>query len=103
VIGTVRTLRNKPKHEHLLKLAAEIGGTGSGSGNNTGSGSGNNSGSGSGNGATLELVEADLMRPMSFDRAVAKCGYVIHVASPFKLGAWLWQWLWLYHLYIGQY
>jgi hypothetical protein len=28
----------------------------------------------------------DLTRPGSFDAAVAGCDYVIHMASPFKLG-----------------
>ena len=35
----------------------------------------------------LELVEADLMKPGSFDAAVAGCEYVIHTASPYLLNA----------------
>jgi nucleoside-diphosphate-sugar epimerase len=34
---------------------------------------------------TLELVEADLMRPGSFDEAVQGCRYVFHVAAPFLM------------------
>ncbi|HNN95012.1 MAG TPA: SDR family oxidoreductase [Pseudomonadota bacterium] len=35
----------------------------------------------------LELVEADLMKPGSFDGAVAGCEYVMHTASPYVLDA----------------
>ena len=35
----------------------------------------------------LELVEADLMKPGSFDGAVAGCEYVMHTASPYMLNA----------------
>ena len=31
----------------------------------------------------LELVEADLLNPSSWDKAVENCTYVLHVASPF--------------------
>jgi nucleoside-diphosphate-sugar epimerase len=34
---------------------------------------------------TLELVEADLLRPGSFDEAVQGCRYVFHVAAPFLM------------------
>lgn len=34
---------------------------------------------------TLELFEADLLRPGAFDDAMAGCRYVFHVASPFLL------------------
>lgn len=33
----------------------------------------------------MELVEADLLKPESFDAAVAGCTYVIHTASPFVI------------------
>ena len=35
----------------------------------------------------LELIEADLMTPGSFDAAVAGCEYVLHTASPYVLNA----------------
>ena len=34
----------------------------------------------------LELKKADLMKPGSFDEAVADCDAVIHCASPFYFG-----------------
>jgi nucleoside-diphosphate-sugar epimerase len=36
---------------------------------------------------TLELVEADLLRPGSFDAAFAGCHYIFHTASPFFIDA----------------
>lgn len=33
----------------------------------------------------LELVDADLLKPESFDAAVAGCTYVVHTASPFVI------------------
>jgi nucleoside-diphosphate-sugar epimerase len=40
---------------------------------------------GEGRRGRLELFEADLMRPGSFDAAIDGCRYVFHVASPFLL------------------
>lgn len=37
----------------------------------------------------LQLFQADLMAPGSFDDAVAGCDAVVHCASPF-MGAWWW-------------
>uniref|UniRef100_A0A914DSQ0 NAD-dependent epimerase/dehydratase domain-containing protein n=1 Tax=Acrobeloides nanus TaxID=290746 RepID=A0A914DSQ0_9BILA len=61
VRGTVRSLKNKEKVQPLrnLRHARE----------------------------RLELVEADLMEPNSWPKAVDSCDYVLHVASPFQLVA----------------
>lgn len=40
-----------------------------------------------GAGDRLELVQADLMKPDSFDRAVAGCRVVLHTASPYLLAS----------------
>ncbi len=58
VHGTVRSLRDAAKLEHLHKLAARYPGR-------------------------LQLFEADLVQPGSFDAAVDGCSQVIHVASPY--------------------
>ncbi len=59
VRGTVRSLRNPDSQTHLLALpgAAE----------------------------RLELAEADLLTPGSFDQAAQGCDAVIHTASPYKI------------------
>ena len=36
--------------------------------------------------SSLELVEADLLKPETLDDAIAGCDYVVHTASPFPLG-----------------
>lgn len=58
VRGTVRSLANPKKTEHLRRIAAETGGS-------------------------LELVEADLTSDRGWREAVAGCTFVQHVASPF--------------------
>ena len=58
VRGTVRSLADPKKTEHLRRMAAELGGT-------------------------VELVEADLTSDRGWREAVAGCTYVQHVASPF--------------------
>jgi nucleoside-diphosphate-sugar epimerase len=58
VRGTVRSLADPKKTEHLRRLAAERGGA-------------------------LELVEADLTADAGWQEAVAGCTWVQHVASPF--------------------
>jgi nucleoside-diphosphate-sugar epimerase len=58
VRGTVRSLRDPAKTEHLRRMATELGGS-------------------------LELVEADLSADRGWREAVAGCTYVQHVASPF--------------------
>jgi nucleoside-diphosphate-sugar epimerase len=58
VHATVRSLQNKEKNKHLLELVESSDGR-------------------------LELFEADLSKPDSFDAAVAGCMYVLHTASPF--------------------
>lgn len=58
VRGTVRSLADGRKTEHLRRMAAACGGT-------------------------LELVEADLTADRGWDAAVAGCAFVLHVASPF--------------------
>ncbi|HYB99878.1 MAG TPA: aldehyde reductase [Candidatus Limnocylindrales bacterium] len=58
VRGTVRRLSDTAKHEHLRRLAAQLGGS-------------------------LELVEADLSADRGWHEAVTGCTYVQHVASPF--------------------
>lgn len=63
VRGTVRSLR-KEKEKDLAHLRALPGAS-----------------------ERLELVEADLMKPGSFDAAVAGCEYVMHTASPYVLDA----------------
>lgn len=57
VRGTVRSLSNRARYSFLDAMAAK-------------------------SGATLELFEADLQVPGSFDAAVDGCTYVFHVASP---------------------
>jgi nucleoside-diphosphate-sugar epimerase len=58
VRGTVRSLADARKTEHLRRMAAALGGS-------------------------LELVEADLTSDRGWREAVAGCTYVQHVASPF--------------------
>jgi nucleoside-diphosphate-sugar epimerase len=58
VRGTVRSLKDPSKTEHLRRIAAAAGGT-------------------------IELVEADLTSDRGWREAVADCTYVQHVASPF--------------------
>ena len=58
VRGTVRSLTDPRKTEHLRKMASALGGS-------------------------LELVEADLTSDRGWHEAVAGCTYVQHVASPF--------------------
>lgn len=62
VRGTVRSLANPKKVDHLRALGAAHGGR-------------------------LELVEADLERDAGWKDAVAGCTYVEHVASPFPAAA----------------
>lgn len=61
VRGTVRDTSNDKKVGHLHRIAEQGPGT-------------------------LELFEADLTNPGSFDEAVDGCSVVIHTASPFLLG-----------------
>jgi nucleoside-diphosphate-sugar epimerase len=58
VRGTVRSLKDPSKTEHLRRIARELGGS-------------------------VELVEADLTSDRGWNEAVAGCTYVQHVASPF--------------------
>jgi dihydroflavonol-4-reductase len=58
VRGTVRSLGDSRKTDHLKRIATELGGS-------------------------LELVEADLTSDRGWNDAVAGCSYVQHVASPF--------------------
>jgi nucleoside-diphosphate-sugar epimerase len=58
VHATVRDLSDAGKHQHLLEVAEDLPGS-------------------------VEMFEADLLRPGSFDAAVDGCGVVIHAASPF--------------------
>jgi nucleoside-diphosphate-sugar epimerase len=58
VRGTVRSLADPAKTEHLRRMATELGGS-------------------------LDLVEADLTSDRGWREAVAGCAYVLHVASPF--------------------
>jgi dihydroflavonol-4-reductase len=58
VRGTVRSLADSRKTEHLRRMATALGGS-------------------------LELVEADLSADRGWREAVAGCRYVLHVASPF--------------------
>jgi nucleoside-diphosphate-sugar epimerase len=58
VRGTVRSLADTRKTEHLRRMAAALDGS-------------------------LELVEADLMADRGWREAAAGCTYVLHVASPF--------------------
>lgn len=58
VRGTVRSLRDPAKTDHLRRIASELGGS-------------------------VELVEADLSSDRGWTEAVAGCTYVQHVASPF--------------------
>ncbi|TMA82003.1 MAG: aldehyde reductase [Deltaproteobacteria bacterium] len=58
VRGTVRSLADPKKTEHLRRIASQLGGS-------------------------LELVEADLTSDRGWREAVAGCTYVQHVASPF--------------------
>lgn len=64
VRGTVRKLSNEPKSRHLTRLAAELGRS-----------------------DALELFEADLSSPGSFDEALRGCDFLCHVASVAKLTA----------------
>lgn len=61
VHGTVRDLSNQNKATHLLVLSKAYP-------------------------DKLKLFEADLLSNGSFDSAIQDCNYVIHRASPFKLG-----------------
>lgn len=58
VRGTVRSLADSAKTDHLRKIASQLGGS-------------------------LELVEANLSSDKGWNEAVAGCTYVQHVASPF--------------------
>lgn len=58
VHGTVRNLRDRYRVEHLEKLAADYP-------------------------QNLQLFEADLLEPKSFDTAMEGCSLVIHTASPY--------------------
>lgn len=62
VKGTVRSLKQKEKFEHLQRFDAALPGT-------------------------LELLEADLLKPGSFDSCAAGSKYVFHTASPFHFNA----------------
>mmetsp|Transcript_95602 Transcript_95602/g.117134 ORF Transcript_95602/g.117134 Transcript_95602/m.117134 type:complete len:350 (-) Transcript_95602:168-1217(-) len=62
VKGTVRSLKQKDKYQHLEKLDAALPGT-------------------------LKLLEADLLKPNSFDACVEGAKYVFHTASPFHFDA----------------
>jgi nucleoside-diphosphate-sugar epimerase len=62
VKGTVRSLQKKDKFEHLQRLDAALPGT-------------------------LELLEADLLEPGSFDACAAGSKYLFHTASPFHFNA----------------
>ncbi len=57
---TVRNKTDDSKYAHLIELGALYPGK-------------------------LEILEADLLEPGSFDEAVAGCNAVIHAASPFKI------------------
>ena len=35
--------------------------------------------------SSIELVEADLLKPETLDLAIAGCDYVVHTASPFPI------------------
>lgn len=63
VRASVRSLASAAKVEPLRRLGAER----------------------DGHAGRLELFEADLLRPGSFDAAIDGCRYVFHVASPFLL------------------
>jgi len=56
VRGTVRSLSNPQKNSHLNELFPK-----------------------------LQLYEADLLTPGSFDKAVENCEYIFHTASPFQI------------------
>jgi nucleoside-diphosphate-sugar epimerase len=58
VKGTVRSLANKEKHEHLEALGSALPGR-------------------------LSLHEADLLKEGSFDEIIQGVDYVFHTASPF--------------------
>ncbi len=60
VHGTVRSLQDATKTEHLTALAAQYPGQ-------------------------LTLFAADLLQPGSYDLAMQSCSHVIHVASPYFL------------------
>ena len=62
VKGTVRSLKQKDKYAHLEKLDAALPGT-------------------------LKLLEADLLKPNSFDACAEGSKYVFHTASPFHFEA----------------
>ncbi len=57
---TIRRKSDHAKYDHLINLARQFPGK-------------------------LEIFEADLMKPGSFDEATAGCSVVIHSASPFKI------------------
>jgi dihydroflavonol-4-reductase len=58
VRGTVRSLKDPKKTEHLRKLAENLG-------------------------KTIDFFEADLAADAGWKEAIAGCDYVLHVASPF--------------------
>jgi nucleoside-diphosphate-sugar epimerase len=60
VHATVRNKSNTAKYQHLLDIAVQAPGT-------------------------LHMFEADLLKPGSFEEAMAGCDVVMHTASPFKL------------------
>ena len=60
VRGSVRSKSNQSKIAHLEKIGNEGKGT-------------------------LELFEADLLKPGSFDSAMESCEFVMHTASPFQI------------------
>jgi len=60
VRGTVRNLNDEKKIQPLRELAKEMP-------------------------INIELVEADLLKPLNWPKAVSGCTYVIHTASPFSL------------------
>lgn len=62
VRGTVRKVADKSKYEYLLKLPGV-------------------------SAETLEFVEADLLKPDSWESACVGCDYVMHLASPFVIKA----------------
>mmetsp|Transcript_17023 Transcript_17023/g.28448 ORF Transcript_17023/g.28448 Transcript_17023/m.28448 type:complete len:332 (-) Transcript_17023:88-1083(-) len=61
VRGTARDVSDECKTGYLKKMAADLPGK-------------------------LELMQADLLQPCSFDAAVEGCEYVFHTASPFFFG-----------------
>jgi nucleoside-diphosphate-sugar epimerase len=61
VHGTVRNLSDEKKTAHLKRMGEELPGS-------------------------LKLFQADLLQERSFQEAIAGCGVVIHMASPFVIG-----------------